>query len=47
MARIMAGEVADATCITELNAKAVSVAEIREEFRKLRCRALFGKPYWD
>ena len=42
IARLIGAEVAESTCIVELSAKALSVAEIREEFRKLRCRALFG-----
>jgi replication-associated recombination protein RarA len=42
IARLIAAEAADSTCVTELSAKALTVAEIREQFRILRCRALFG-----
>ncbi len=42
IARMIAAEVADATCVTEIMAKQITVADIRDEFRKLRCRALFG-----
>lgn len=42
IARLLANEVADSTCVTEVMAKQLTVADIREEFRKLRCRALFG-----
>lgn len=42
IARLIAAEVADPTAIKEVSAKALSVGDIREEFRKLLFRPLFG-----
>lgn len=42
IARLIAAEIADPTCIVELNAKSLTEASVIEAFRSRRVRPLFG-----